>query len=138
MLKRIAHVAIAVADLDRACEFWQDVMGARIESRRVVAGQKVEVAFVSLNAGTRLELLAATEDDSPVARYLAKHGPGLHHICFEVDNIAERLKHLEEHGIKLVDRIPRAGAEDDQVAFLHPSSTLGALIELSEGKTEQG
>lgn len=138
MLKRIAHVAIAVADLDRACEFWQDVMGARIEGRRVVAGQKVEVAFVSLNAGTRLELLAPTEDDSPVGRYLAKHGPGLHHICFEVDNIEARLKHLEEHGIRLVDRTPRVGAEDDQVAFLHPSSTLGALIELSEGKTEQG
>ena len=136
MLKRIVHVAIAVANLDRACEFWQDVMGARIEGRRVVPGEKTEVAFVNLDAGTRLELLAPTEDNSPVARFLARYGPGMHHISFEVDNIEERLQYLEEHGIKLVDRTPRAGAEDNRIAFLHPSSTLGTLIELSEGAPE--
>jgi methylmalonyl-CoA/ethylmalonyl-CoA epimerase len=138
VLKRIMHVAVAVGNLDRACEFWRDVMGAEIEGRTPVPGQNVEVAFVRLDGDTRLELLSSTDDDSPVARFLAKHGPGLHHICFAVDNLATHLKHLAEHGVRLVDREPRPGAEGDLIAFLHPSSTLGTLIELSERRSHTG
>jgi methylmalonyl-CoA/ethylmalonyl-CoA epimerase len=132
VLKRISHVAVAVLNLDRACEFWRDVMGAEVSERRVIEEQKVEVAFVDVGGETRFELLCPTEENSPVGRFLAKHGPGLHHVCFDVDKIEDCLTHLADHGIKLVDDKPRPGAEGDRIAFLHPTSTLGALIELSE------
>jgi len=132
MLKKISHVAFAVANLDRACEFYRDVMGAEIVGRKIVPEQKAEVAFVRLPGTAKLELLAPTSDDSPVGRFLAKHGPGIHHICFEVDDLKRQLESLADHGVKLVDTKPRRGAEGDQIAFLHPASTLGALIELCQ------
>ena len=138
MHKGITHIAVAVGNLDRACAFWHDVMGAEIEGRTVVPAQKAEVAFVKLGDGARLELLAPTDDDSPVARFLAKNGPGMHHICLAVDDIAAHLEHLADHGIKLIDREPRPGAEGHRIAFLHPSSTLGTLIELSESPETKG
>lgn len=132
MLKKISHVAFAVANLDRACEFYRDVLGAEITGRKIVPEQKAEVAFVKLGGTAKLELLAPMSDDSPVGKFLAKHGPGIHHICFEVDGLQQKLEFLADHGVKLVDAKPRRGAEGDQIAFLHPTSTLGALIELSE------
>jgi len=136
MLKKIAHVALVVKNLDRACAFYRDVLGARIEGRRLVPSQKAEVAFVVFDEGTRLELLAPTEEDSVLGKFLRKHGPGLHHISFEVDRIEQRLEYLTDHGVKVIDQTPRPGAEDDRIAFLHPSSTLGALIELSEPRSK--
>ena len=132
MLKRISHVAVAVTNLDEACAFWRDVMGTEISGRHVVADQKVEVAFVDVGGLTRFELLCPTEENSPVGRFLAKHGPGIHHLCFDVDNIEDCLVHLADRGVKLVNDEPRPGAEGDKIAFLHPASTLGALIELKE------
>ncbi len=132
MLKYISHVAFAVVNLDRACEFYRDVLGAEIYGRKIVEEQKTEVAFVRLGGTTKLELVAPVGDDSPIAGFLAKKGPGIHHICFEVDNIKDRLHELANHGIKLVNSEPRKGAEGDKIAFLHPTSTLGALIEFSE------
>ncbi len=132
MLKDISHVAIAVNNLDRACAFYRDVMGGQIVNRHVIESQKVEVAFVQFAGRTKLELLCPTLDDSPVGKFLAKHGPGLHHICFETDSIEEQIGYFEDHGIKMVDKAPRPGAENDRIAFAHPSSTLGTLIEISE------
>jgi methylmalonyl-CoA/ethylmalonyl-CoA epimerase len=136
MLKKLSHVAFAVVNLDRACEFYRDVMGAEIVGRKIVPEQKAEVAFVRLQGTTKLELLAPTSDDSPIARFLAKHGPGIHHVCFEVDDLERELESLADHGVKLVDAKPRRGAEGDQIAFLHPTSTLGALIELCQTEGE--
>jgi methylmalonyl-CoA/ethylmalonyl-CoA epimerase len=132
MLKKISHVAFAVVNLDRAIEFYRDVLGAEIAGRQTVAEQKSEVAFVKLDGTTKLELISPTSDDSPVAKFLAKKGPGIHHICFEVDNIEQRLEFLHDHGVRLVDEHARTGAEGDKIAFLHPASTLGALVELTE------
>lgn len=138
MLKQISHVAFAVVNLDRACEFYRDVMGAEIVGRKVVPEQKAEVAFVRLQGTAKLELIAPTSDDSPVGRFIAKHGPGIHHVCFEVNGIEQRLDHLSDHGVKLVDAKPRRGAEGDKIAFLHPTSTLGALIEFCEADKAKG
>lgn len=133
MLKQISHVALAVGNLDRACEFYRDVLGMEIVERKMVPEQKAEVAFVDMGGTARLELIAPTSDDSPVAKSIAKKGPGLHHICFAVDKIEDRLDYLADHGIKLVDAKPRQGAEGGKIAFLHPTSTLGALVEFCEG-----
>jgi methylmalonyl-CoA epimerase len=132
MLKDISHIAIAVQNLDRACEFYRDVMGGEIVNRHRMDTQKVEVAFVKFGGHTKIELLCPTEPDSPVGRFLAKHGAGLHHICLETDDIDQQMSYFEDHGVKLVDKSPRPGAEHDQIAFLHPSSTLNTLIEISE------
>jgi len=134
MLKSISHISIAVGNLDRACEFYHDVMGGKITNRHVVPSQKVEVAFVEFTGSARIELIAPTQEDSPVGRFIAKHGPGLHHICFHVDHIEDTMTYLEDHGVKLIDKTPRPGAEDDRIAFLHPASAWGTLIELSEPK----
>ena len=132
MLKDISHIAIAVSNLDRACAFYTDVMGGEIVNRHVIPQQKVEVAFVKFAGHTKIELLCPTEDDSPVGRFLAKHGPGLHHVCFETDNIEQQTAFFEDHGVKMVDKAPRPGAEHDRIAFAHPTSTLSTLIEISE------
>ena len=132
MLKDISHIAIAVSNLDRACAFYTDVMGGEIVNRHVIPQQKVEVAFVKFAGHTKIELLCPTEDDSPVGRFLANHGPGLHHVCFETDNIEQQMAFFEDHGVKMVDKTPRPGAEHDRIAFAHPTSTLSTLIEISE------
>lgn len=132
MLKDISHVAIAVNNLDRACAFYRDVMGGQIVNRHVIESQKVEVAFVQFGGRTKLELLCPTLADSPVGKFLAKHGPGLHHVCFETDSIEQQIAYFEDHGVKMVDKTPRPGAEHDRIAFAHPTSTLGTLIEISE------
>ena len=138
MLKQISHVALAVGNLDRACEFYRDVLGMEIVERKVVPDLLTDQtsahdAFVDIGGTARLELIAPTSDDSPVAKSIAKKGPGLHHICFAVDKIEDRLDYLADHGIKLVDTKPRTGAEGGKIAFLHPTSTLGALVEFCEG-----
>lgn len=132
MLKAISHIAIAVNNLDRACAFYHDIMGGEIVNRHKIEHQKVEVAFVKFGGHTKLELLCPTEEDSPVGRFLTKHGPGLHHICFETDSIENQMAFFEDHGVKMVDKTPRPGAEHDKIAFAHPTSTLGTLIEISE------
>lgn len=132
MIKDISHIAIAVNNLDRACAFYRDIMGGEIVNRHRVEHQKVEVAFVKFGGRTKIELLCPTEEDSAVGRFLVKHGPGLHHICLETDNVEKQMIYFEDHGIKMVDKTPRPGAEHDRIAFCHPSSTLGALIEISE------
>jgi len=130
---RIHHVGIAVKSLEKAVPIFRLLMGKPPDAQEVVEDQKVRVA-VFQSGECRLELLEATSPDSPVARFLAKRGEGIHHLTLAVPKLAETLRHLEANGIRLIDREPRAGAGNERIAFLHPSSTVGVLIELVEEK----
>ena len=132
MFKKISHVGLAVRNLDRAIEFYRDVLQMKISGRKKVESQGVEVAFVDIAGSAQLELIAPLDHQSGVARFLDKHGPGIHHLCFEVEDLEKQIKHLIDHGITMIDTKPRVGAEGDRIAFIHPKSMLGALIELKE------
>jgi methylmalonyl-CoA/ethylmalonyl-CoA epimerase len=125
------HVGIAVHSLDEALPLWESLVGAIGSGRERVESQGVEVIFVGSGAG-RIELLAPTRPDSPVARFLEKRGPGVHHLCYRVPDLRAALQRYESEGLQLIDQQPRAGAHGHRVAFLHPRSTGGALIELLE------
>lgn len=133
----ISHIGIAVADLDEAVGRYGLLTGDSEPSVSEVADQKVKVAIFASSGGAssgggRIELLAAVSPDSPVARFVEKRGEGLHHICLYVDDISARLDELKRAGVKLIDEAPKVGAEGNKVAFLHPSSFNGVLIELEE------
>ncbi len=125
----IHHVAVAVHDLDEAIETYGRLFGAELEHRDTVAEQGVEAAAVLVGA-SRIELLAATGDDTPVGRFLARRGPGMHHVAYEVDDLEEQLARLDAEGVELIDRSPRRGLYGMQVAFLDPSAVDGVLAEL--------
>jgi methylmalonyl-CoA epimerase len=125
------HVGIAVASLDDALPLWESLVGGRGTGRELVENQGVEVVFVGAGAG-RVELLAPTRGDSPVARFLDRRGSGMHHLCYRVRNLRAALERHRRAGHRLIDQEPRPGAHGRLVAFLHPSSTGGVLIELVE------
>jgi methylmalonyl-CoA/ethylmalonyl-CoA epimerase len=127
---KLHHIGIAVGSL-AARPVFEKLLGKPPESIEVVEEQKVRVAMFQVGE-SRLELLEATGEDSPLARSLAKRGQGLHHIALEVEDLAGTLRKLESAGVRLIDREPRCGAGNEQVAFLHPASTAGVLIELVE------
>jgi methylmalonyl-CoA/ethylmalonyl-CoA epimerase len=129
LLERIDHIGIAVFDIDKALELYRDRMGMVPGLRRKVEAQQVEVQFLEL-PGTKIELLAPLSDDSPISRFLAKRGEGLHHITYAVPDVARALAQLTAGGIEAIDKVPRPGAEGKAVAFLHPRSTGGVLVEL--------
>ena len=130
----IDHVGIAVAAVDDILTFYRDVLGLEVEVPEDVASQRVRVHFVGRNdggsGGVSLELLEATAEDSPIAKYLARRGPGIHHIAFRVPDIVAALAHMKARGVRLIDEAPRAGAHGSLVAFIHPTSTHGVLVEL--------
>ena len=127
----IAHIGIAVRDLDEALRLYHETLGLPLHGRETVESDGVNVAF--LPAGdTELELLEATDPESPVARFIEQRGEGIHHIALEVDDVAETLKTLRGRGYRLIDEEPRIGAGGVRVAFVHPRSTNGVLIELCE------
>lgn len=128
---KIHHVGIAVESLRIAVPVFEKLLGRAPDSEEVVEDQKVRVAGFALG-DSRLELLEATATDSPIARFLGKRGPGLHHLTLTVPDLAQTLSRLEQDGVRLIDREPRAGAGNERIAFLHPSSTSGVLIELVE------
>jgi methylmalonyl-CoA/ethylmalonyl-CoA epimerase len=125
------HVAIAVPSIDAALPFYELVAGARGSAREHVNGDDVHVVFVGAGAG-RIELLEPASDASSVARFLARRGPGLHHIAYRVADLGAELARLEAAGVPLIDRAPRRGAHGRRVAFLHPRGTGGVLVELVE------
>ena len=125
------HVGIAVGDLGESLAFYRDVLGLEIEPPEEVASQRVRAHFIPVGEST-LELLEATAADSPIAKFVAKRGPGLHHVCLRVDDIAAALAELKARGVRLIDEAPRPGAHHSLVAFLHPSSTHGVLVELKQ------
>ncbi|MBX7144391.1 MAG: methylmalonyl-CoA epimerase [Oligoflexia bacterium] len=125
------HIGIAVENLEASISYYRDTFGFALDIRELVPSQKVEVAFVSL-ANTKIELLAATDSDSTLAKFLRERGPGLHHICYRVPNIEVELARLKAAGIRLIDEKPRPGAHHTRIAFLHPKSTQGVLTELCQ------
>jgi len=130
---KLHHIGIAVGSLAAARPIFEKLLGKPPKSIEVVEEQKVRVAMFQVGE-SRLELLEATCEDSPFARSLAKRGQGLHHIALEVEDLAGTLRKLESAGVRLIDRAPRCGAGNEQVAFLHPASAAGVLIELVEKK----
>ncbi len=126
---KISHLGIATKGIDEALKFWQDALGLENVHAETVEDQKVRVAMLPIGE-TRIELLEATSDDSPIAKFLEKRGGGIHHIAVEVENIEQSLAKLKANGARLIDEQPRAGAEGCLVAFVHPSSTGGVLLEL--------
>jgi methylmalonyl-CoA/ethylmalonyl-CoA epimerase len=131
LLTEIDHVAIAVNDLDAAVDWYASVFGAEVIHREVVESDGVEEALVKV-AESYIQLLTPTRDDSPVAKYLAKHGEGLHHIAYRVDDCAKALDALKASGVRVIDQVPRPGSRGTTVAFVHPKSSFGTLIELVE------
>ncbi len=130
---KIHHIGIAVGSLQAARPVFEKMLGKPADGEEVVEEQKVRVAMFQIGE-SRLELLEATSEDSPLARSIAKRGEGLHHIALAVEDLAATLRELENSGVRLIDREPRRGAGNELVAFLHPASTAGVLIELVEEK----
>ena len=130
--RALDHVGIAVQSLDESLPFFESITGGKGYGREAVGSQGVEIVFVGSGAG-RVELLAPTRDDSPVGKFLAKRGPGMHHLCYRVPDVAAALAEFEREGYQLIDREPRTGGHGHRVAFLHPRSTGGVLVELVEG-----
>ncbi len=127
--KRIEHIGIAVSNLEEAIKYWEDVMGLECYNIEEVVDQKVKTAFFKVGE-VKIELLEATSPESPIAGFLEKKGPGVHHIAFAVDNVDEALSVVEKAGVRLIDKTSRKGAEGLSIGFLHPKSTLGVLTEL--------
>ena len=128
---KIDHLGIAVHSIEEARKFFQDTLGLKFEGSETVAEQKVTTAFFPVG-DSEVELLESTAPDGPIAKYLEKRGEGIQHIAFRVENIEEALAELKEKGIRLIDEKPRLGAGGAKIAFLHPKSTHGVLIEISE------
>ena len=126
---RIAHIGLAVTALDQILPFYRDILGLPVVPLDDADGARI----AGLAAGESLvELLQAESPDSPIGKFVAKRGPGLHHICFAVDDLDGTLARCKAFGVRIIDETPRLGAEGKRIAFLHPASTAGVLIELSE------
>ena len=128
---KIDHIGIATNGIDDAARFYIESLGLQIEHVEDVASQKVRVAMLPLGE-SRVELLEPTSEDSPISKFLAKRGPGIHHIAVQVQDIRASMAELKEKGARLIDEQPRTGAGGCLVAFIHPSSTGGVLLELVE------
>lgn len=129
-LGRVHHVALIVRDIEESLRLWRDMLGLPVELILPIEHDRVTIAFLTVGE-SKVELVQPTDDSTGVARFLASKGEGFHHVCFEVDNLAETLLRLELDGIELIDTAPRKGAEGP-VAFLHPRSCHGVLVELIE------
>ena len=126
---KINHLGIATKGIDEALKFWSDALGLENVHTEIVEDQKVRVAMLPIGE-SRVELLEPTSEDSPISKFLEKRGGGIHHIAVEVDDIVTSLQNLKAKGMRLIDETPRVGAENCLVAFVHPSSTNGVLLEL--------
>lgn len=132
-ISNIEHIAIAVKNLDESINYYENVLGLKCYRIEEVKEQKVKTAFFKVG-DIKLELLESTEKDGPIDKFIEKRGEGLHHIAFAVKNIKQALKEAEMGGIELINKEPVSGAENFQVAFLHPKSTFGVLTEFCEHK----
>jgi methylmalonyl-CoA/ethylmalonyl-CoA epimerase len=133
-IKKVDHIAIIVEDIDEALIFWRDALGLELHHVEAVPDQESVVAFLPVGEGD-IELVKPTTEDSGVARYLEKRGPGIHHICFEVDDIQATLARLKSRDVRLINETPLIGAGGKKIAFIHPESTHGVLVELYELKS---
>ena len=131
----IEHIGIAVKNLDQAVSLYEMILGIKCYKQEFIPEQKVKTAFFKVGT-IKIELLESSDPDGPVGRFIEKKGEGIHHIAFSVENIDVQLRHYEQEGIGLIDDKPRKGAEGLDIAFLHPKSTAGVLIEICEDKKE--
>jgi methylmalonyl-CoA/ethylmalonyl-CoA epimerase len=129
----IEHIGIAVSNLEESIRFYEKVFGLRCYNIETVAEQKVRTAFFMVGQ-TKIELLETTDPEGPIGKFIGKRGEGIHHIAFAVKNLEENLRQAEKEGVRLIDATPRKGAEGLEIAFLHPKSTGGVLIEVCEDK----
>ena len=132
-IKKVDHIAIIVEDIDEALIFWRDALGLELHHIEAVPDQESVVAFLPVGEGD-IELVKPTTENSGVARYLKKRGPGIHHICLEVDDIQATLARLRSRDVRLINETPVIGAGGKKIAFIHPESTHGVLVELYELK----
>jgi methylmalonyl-CoA/ethylmalonyl-CoA epimerase len=130
MYKGVEHVGIAVKNLDEAVRVYRDVLGFRLEGIQTLAERKLRIALFSTGGETQIELLESLDKDNTIAKFVETHGEGIHHFAVETDDIEASLENLKKSGAALIDEKPRAGAEGKQVAFIHPKSTKGVLLEL--------
>ena len=131
MLTRIHHVGVAVTDLEESIRLYREAFGAELVHRAANESEGLEAAFIRTGAG-EVELMSATREDSPVGKFLAKRGPGLHHVAYAVDDIEVAMDHARAAGLELIDATPRKGMHGGRIAFLHPKSLGGVLTELVE------
>ena len=137
-IKRVEHIAIVVEDIEEALKFWRDALGLELLQVEEVPEQESVVAFLPVGDG-EIELVKPTTEESGIARYLHKRGPGIHHICFEVDDIQATLDNLKQKGVRLINEETMTGSGGKKMAFIHPESTHGVLVELYElKKVDQG
>ncbi|NLL37762.1 MAG: methylmalonyl-CoA epimerase [Fretibacterium sp.] len=127
----VDHIGIAVKNIEASLKFWEETLGIRCTGVEEVADQKVKTAFLPLE-DSEVELLEATAEDSPIAKFIAKRGEGIHHLAIRVENLEEALAELKAKGVRLIDETPRKGAGGALIAFIHPAATGGVLLELSQ------
>jgi methylmalonyl-CoA/ethylmalonyl-CoA epimerase len=132
-IKRIDHIAIVVDEMEQSLAFWRDALGMELHELRDVPAEAAQIAFLPAG-GSEVELVRPTTADSGLAKYLEKRGPGMHHVCLEVDDIEGMLAQLKEKGIQLINEQPRRSADGKRYAFIHPKSANGVLVELYEVK----
>lgn len=128
---KLDHIAIAVKSIEERLKIWRDILGFKLEVIEDVLDQKVKVAVLNIN-GLHIELLEPLEENSPISKFIENKGEGLHHLCFEVEDIEGMLLEMKKQGVKLIDEVPRVGASGKKIAFIHPKDMGGVLIELSE------
>jgi len=130
-IKRIDHIAVLVEDIDTTLSFWRDALGIDLSHTTDVPAEMAQIAFLPVGA-SEIELVKPTSSDSGLARYLEKRGPGMHHICLEVDDILGMITRLQEHGVQMINAEPRTSADGKKYAFVHPKSAGGVMVELYE------
>ena len=131
MVKRIDHIAIAVHDIDETARFYTGILKSDLSGVEVVTEQKTKVGFLKVGE-SNIELVQPASDDSPLVKFLETRGPGIHHICLQVEDIEKEVEELKTQGARMIDETPRPGAHNTRVAFIHPKSSGGVLIELSQ------
>jgi methylmalonyl-CoA/ethylmalonyl-CoA epimerase len=131
MKARIDHIGIAVSSLSASLAFFRDALGLEVEPPEEIASQRVRAHFIQAGDAT-FEMLEPTSEDSPIAKFIASRGPGMHHVALRVDDIVSALAELKSRGVRLIDETPRVGAHGALIAFVHPSSTHGVLVELKQ------
>ncbi|MFQ5819985.1 MAG: methylmalonyl-CoA epimerase [Candidatus Heimdallarchaeota archaeon] len=131
MIKKLAHIGIAVKDVEEVAKLYSEALGLQCEDITSVEDQRVKIAFLPVGE-THIELLEGTTPESPIAKHIERRGEGIHHIALEVDNIEAALQQAKEQGVTLIDEEPRIGAHRTKIAFIHPKSTRGVLFEFME------
>lgn len=131
MIKKVDHIGIAVQNLEETLQFYTETLGIELHGTEIVEEQKVKVAFLPVG-DTEIELLESTEPDGPITKFIEKKGEGIQHIALRVDNIEVAIEEMKAKGVKMIDEKPRYGAGGAKIAFCHPKSTKGVLVELTE------